>query len=222
MCNLIGLSPYVFLSLTVSTHECLQSDIHIDDGFLPEIRSFHKNSVQLVWNVRRIFHAQKDRGLAEAVFDVQDIARLLSPCARLNDVCINGGAALLYSFFSSPVHPTSQVSQRCALLSTFDLPRVRHNISDNELWRHLSHTMYWTRDVWIIPIHQPAPDEHWVLCVASVPLRRLFLFDSLAEEKPWIHEMKVSYTFCMRTMSASQNIDEGHNDLDYTDDLTCK
>ncbi|KAG2753129.1 hypothetical protein P692DRAFT_20664586, partial [Suillus brevipes Sb2] len=41
-------------------------------------------------------------GFPRQVFDARDISCLSSPTACLNDVCINGCAALLYSQFKLP------------------------------------------------------------------------------------------------------------------------
>ncbi|KIM54794.1 hypothetical protein SCLCIDRAFT_136017, partial [Scleroderma citrinum Foug A] len=69
-----------------------------------------------------------------------------------------------------------------AVLSTHDLPRVRHNAMDDAMWRNTSWTHYWEKDIWILPIHQPG---HWVVCTIDFTFKRLFLFDSFAEWKPW-------------------------------------
>jgi ligand-binding SRPBCC domain-containing protein len=108
-------------------------------------------------------------------FNDEDIARLKSPTARLNDICINGGAVLLQGLLSGPSNPSSTHSQRCAILSTFDLPRVRYKLSDHDLWRHLSrNSSYWLHDIWIIPIHRAHPVEHWVLATAHLSSLQLF------------------------------------------------
>ena len=106
------------------------------------------------------------------------------PQARLNDTCINGCATLLYSAFMP-------VAVRCAILSTHDLPRVHFHADDDSLWRNASWTHFWEKPVWIIPIHRSLPG-HWVLCTVDFSSRKLLLFDSLAEQKPWKNEIKVS------------------------------
>ena len=137
-------------------------------------------------------------GLANILFDPPDIARLVSSHQLLNDVCINRGAAVLHDLFSSSYGPGADNSQRCAILSTFDLPRVRFKCSDDELWHHIYHTSYWAKDVWILPIHRPSPAAHWVLCVISLRSRELFLFDSMVGRRAWRHEIKVSPSFDTR------------------------
>ncbi|OAX32113.1 hypothetical protein K503DRAFT_702608, partial [Rhizopogon vinicolor AM-OR11-026] len=80
----------------------------------------------------------------------------------------------------------------CALLSSHDLPRIRYNAPDAVLWRNVSWTSYWEKDIWILPIHRPSNIGHWVLCVVRFSSKELHLFDSLAEKKPWKHDVKVS------------------------------
>ncbi|KAH7903392.1 hypothetical protein BJ138DRAFT_1020714, partial [Hygrophoropsis aurantiaca] len=137
-------------------------------------------------------------GFPRQIFDTRDLAILASPTARLNDTCINGGAALLYSHFISPQ------AQRCAILSTHDLPRIRYGASDDDLWRNSSWTSYWTKDVWIIPIHRPLPVGHWVLCTAYFSTRKLYLFDSFAEEIPWGNDIKDIMTLISRLLTIAQ------------------
>ncbi|KAF9466220.1 hypothetical protein BDZ94DRAFT_1134099, partial [Collybia nuda] len=86
-------------------------------------------------------------------------------------------------------------SRRCALFTTYDLLMVHYNAMDDEVWRQMHKTEYWGRDVWVLPIHQSSPVEHWVLCTVSLNMRELFLYDSFAEASPWKHE--VSEIICL-------------------------
>ncbi|RDB29776.1 hypothetical protein Hypma_013855 [Hypsizygus marmoreus] len=129
------------------------------------------------------------RGARVIVFDKRELEILSHPTARLNDVCLNGGAALLQDFLSHPSHESSRYSQSCAIFTTFDLNMVRCVASYDQMWRRTSASMYWLRDVWILPIHRRSPSEHWVLCVIYPEQRRLHLFDSLAENWHWKHEV---------------------------------
>lgn len=115
-------------------------------------------------------------------FEPRDISFLASPTAFLNDVCINGCAVLLQMDM-----PNSDV----AIFSTFDLPRIRYHATDDMLWRNTRWTCYWEKDVWVLPIHRPAHVGHWVVCVIYLSTKELRLFDSLAERKPWKHDVKV-------------------------------
>lgn len=113
-----------------------------------------------------------------------------SPCRRLKDICINGISTLLKHQFSESTSVTFQTSQRCALFSTYDLPMVRYNASDAELWRRTRHTLYWMCDIWILPIHRPTT-EHWVMCTIIPSIGEMHLFDSFAQREPWTVEVKV-------------------------------
>ncbi|KAF8232839.1 hypothetical protein L208DRAFT_1423035 [Tricholoma matsutake] len=103
---------------------------------------------------------------------------------HLNDICLNGIAATLHTFFDNPT------SRQCALFTTFDLPMVHYNASDDDIWRRCCHTEYWSKDVWILPIHQTCPNLHWVLCCIFPHNHELLLFDSLSESSSWKHEIK--------------------------------
>ena len=62
---------------------------------------------------------------------------LVSPDARLNDICVNGCAVLIYSENLEP--DASQVT----VFSTHDLPRISHHATDEDLWRNTSCTKFW-------------------------------------------------------------------------------
>ncbi|KAG2737671.1 hypothetical protein P692DRAFT_201672633, partial [Suillus brevipes Sb2] len=101
-------------------------------------------------------------GFPHQIFEAKDIAILCSPTARLNDVCVNSCAALLYSELKIP-------NVSCAILSTHDLPRIRYNAPDEVIWRQCSWTQYWERDIWVLPIHRPSHVGHWVFCAIYLP-----------------------------------------------------
>jgi hypothetical protein len=130
-------------------------------------------------------------GRTRAIFDSKDLAILSSPTARLNDVCLNGGAAILQMQFSNSASGYSQSSTRCALLTTFELLRVRYRATDDDLWRNVRDSSYWLKDIWILPIHRTTPAHHWVLAVAYLPSHQLLLFDSVASKRPWKQDVKV-------------------------------
>ncbi|KAG1854571.1 hypothetical protein F4604DRAFT_1685944 [Suillus subluteus] len=81
-------------------------------------------------------------GFPLQVFKPRDMSLLAQPTARLNDVCINGCMALLYSetLRSSYFRP-------CAILSTHDLPHIRYNAADEILWWNTSWTSFWEKDI---------------------------------------------------------------------------
>ena len=132
---------------------------------------------------------RRQDGLPSKHFDPIDLKRL-QPTKMLNDVCINGCAALLQEHFSSLENGTTTFSRRCAIFSTYDLPRVRYQGYEDGLWRNTYKLKYWEKDVWILPIHRPEA-LHWVLCVADLRAHQLFLFDSFAELRPWEEDVPV-------------------------------
>ena len=137
------------------------------------------------------------------MFTPKDIARLASPSARLNDCCINGCAALLY-------HQNIMLAaNKFALLSTHELVRIRFDASDDILWRNIAGTLYWQKDVWVLPIHRNLPCEHWVLCVIYPREGKLYLFDSLNGEKEWEMDITVFSPLPLRVLP-THVISPGH------------
>jgi Ulp1 protease family, C-terminal catalytic domain len=175
--------------------------VQVDDDLVA-----HTSVLSLQFNpsdcrVVRVLH--RPDGLATKHFDPPDLHRFHSE-KMLNDVCINGGAALLQDYFAL-IDDTAAYSRRCAILSTHELPRVRYQALDNDLWRNIRRTIYWEKDVWILPIHRPRA-LHWVLGVIYVRENRILLFDSFAEEKPWRADIKDILTLISRmTTLATRN-----------------
>ena len=131
-------------------------------------------------------------GFRRLLFQREDVSILANPTSCLNDMCINGCIALLFSSVKPPD------SRRFAVFLTYDLLCVHYNASDESLWKGTRHTTFWTKDIWIIPIHRLSPVGHWVLCVALISHHELRLFDSLAEEKPWQADVQVCILTCAR------------------------
>ena len=127
-------------------------------------------------------------GFPQQIFSLDNIALFSNAVGCLNDTCINGCVALLYStFLPAVVH-------MCAILSTHDLLHVRYNATDEILWSNTSWSWYWEKEIWIIPMHWPCIG-HWVLCTADFSSRWLLLFNSLAECHPWKKDVQVD--FCL-------------------------
>lgn len=124
-------------------------------------------------------------GFGGLFFERKDVEILTSHEERLNDTCVNGCAALLYT-----VHVAHEPSL-FAVLSTHDLIRIRYNAADEDLWRNTARTKYWEKSIWILPIHRPSSWGHWVVCSVHFDTRRLLLFDSLGEEQPWRNDLTV-------------------------------
>ncbi|KIK12535.1 hypothetical protein PISMIDRAFT_120727 [Pisolithus microcarpus 441] len=145
-------------------------------------------------------------GFPWQTFLLGDINILTSPHAQLNDTCINGCATLLYSAFLPN-------AASCAILSTHDLPRIRFNAEDDTLWRNLSWTRFWEKSIRILPIHRSLPVGHWVLCTIDFHSQQLFLFDSLAEQKPWRNDVKdITQLICRLSSLATQRLGTTHRD----------
>ncbi|KAF8166444.1 hypothetical protein K438DRAFT_1616889 [Mycena galopus ATCC 62051] len=118
--------------------------------------------------------------------DIDDMEEISSSDAgRLNSFGLNGIAGALLNVFER----TSRSAGLCALLSTYDLPRVRFKASDEELWRNWHHTQYWDKRLWLLPIHR-LTDEHWVFVVVSLQQQQLFFFDSLGQRKGWRRDIR--------------------------------
>ena len=136
-------------------------------------------------NMTTIIQVSVD-GFPQQTFLLCDTSILASPQACLNDACINGCAALLYSAFLP-------AAASCAVLLTHDLPHIQYNVDDETLWCNLSWTRFWEKPIWNFPVHCLSPMGHWVLCTIYFPCKQLLLFDSLAEQQPWKKDVKVSY-----------------------------
>ncbi|KAH6902181.1 hypothetical protein BKA70DRAFT_1229224 [Coprinopsis sp. MPI-PUGE-AT-0042] len=122
-----------------------------------------------------------------------DVARLRSPTAQLNSACMNSGAALLRAILSASPS-TSMSSAKCCIFSTFDLSMVRDGSLSDAIWRRTRTSEYWTKAIWIIPIHRTLPYEHWVLAIVQLTTGKIFLFDSLAETRHWLNDIEAPIT----------------------------
>jgi Ulp1 family protease len=133
-------------------------------------------------------HLPRQRG--SLFFAEEDLHRIYQGKSMLNDTCLNGCAGILKYMFDR--HATFAISsQRCALFNTHDLVRARYKAQDQDLWRMMSPSQYWEKDVWILPIHRPR-HIHWVLCIAYPKSGRVFLYDSLASGRYWSEDLQVS------------------------------
>ncbi|KAJ6552137.1 hypothetical protein DFH09DRAFT_1281123 [Mycena vulgaris] len=69
-----------------------------------------------------------------------DIACVESRTGRLTGFTINALAGALLNIFGHPTSPNAMHANQCAILSTYDLVRVRYKASDNDLWRNIHHS----------------------------------------------------------------------------------
>ncbi|KAG1796136.1 hypothetical protein EV424DRAFT_1547219 [Suillus variegatus] len=162
----------------------IPEDITFDRTPLPEVGIIIPGTVKERVSAPRF-------GCPRQVFKPKDIMLLASRTALLNDSCINGCAY--------------------AILSTHDLPCIRYNAPDDVLWRNMSWTSYWTKEVWILPIHRPSDVGHWVLCVVHLRSKELHLFDSFTERKPWKSDIKDIMKLIARLLSIARQHDHVFN-----------
>ncbi|KZP28678.1 hypothetical protein FIBSPDRAFT_994208 [Athelia psychrophila] len=145
--------------------------------------------------------------------DSNTLQQFLSPTAMLNDESINGAAMLLQTqLLNCGVNAAASV----AILSTHALVCARYGTSDDQLWRGAKNTLYWTKDVWILPIHRPAT-KHWVLCVVYPLKKKLHLFDSFAEQTSWHTETKVIMTLIARLSCIARKNNQPCSQYDFED-----
>ncbi|KAJ6585213.1 hypothetical protein B0H19DRAFT_1250090 [Mycena capillaripes] len=157
-----------------------------DSPFLQELET-HIRSVQIIRDRCRRQVPAPSGGRGDTI-EIGDLDTLTTPYSRLNGFCLNGVAAALHAFFSRPDSPCRLEASNCAVLSTYDLQRIRYNASDTEVWRFVSRTM----------------EEHWVLAVIPVYQRRVFLFDSLASKGGWRRDLMDIMTLVTRMLTLAE------------------
>lgn len=136
----------------------------------------------------------------EFSFYPADIARLISPTSLLSGECVNGGALLLQAQLARSGEDKLQGSaednsqgfdpRSVAILNTHDLVYIRSGASDDVVWRNVKRVEYWSKSVWILPIHRQYA-QHWVVCIIYPEQKQLHLFDSFADRKSWNGDVKV-------------------------------
>ncbi|KAJ7802891.1 hypothetical protein B0H14DRAFT_3488023 [Mycena olivaceomarginata] len=161
--------------------------LSVDTTFLQDLERYNSLLAVSQLQVPRVVVGLHGRQSID--IEMSDLRRLHSATGRLNDVALNGGAAALLNIYDQPHSPYAGSAGDCALLSTFDLHRIHYKASDAVLWRNLSHTTYWEKRLWLIPIHRPK-DQHWVIVVAAVHEERLFFLDSLGEWRGWRQDIQ--------------------------------
>ncbi|KAK1222995.1 hypothetical protein PQX77_014141 [Marasmius sp. AFHP31] len=93
----------------------------------------------------------------------------------LDDELVNGCAVLLQQTFE-----TRDVE--CAIFSSHVIPQLLQgsNSSADAAWRYNSGTQYWSKPLWILPIHDKA-SHHWALAVIRVEAEEIYMFDSFGQ-----------------------------------------
>ncbi|KAJ7578925.1 hypothetical protein C8J56DRAFT_797027 [Mycena floridula] len=103
-----------------------------------------------------------------------DLDILRTPDAWLNSGCIDTLGAWIQILLAK----SSQTAQHCAIFSTLVFPKAAAG-RDLLLWTLIRDSEYWSKDIWIIPIHRPS-EHHWVLAVTIRSQMKLYLYDSFA------------------------------------------
>ncbi|KZP13887.1 hypothetical protein FIBSPDRAFT_669407, partial [Athelia psychrophila] len=205
---------------SLSVNCTLDSDILIADDELEDGGDFdddgliEKANTVLVPAALHDFRPRKLEHIPRRRFHVSiekdTFQQFLSITALLNDNSLNGAAIILQTAL---LHSDVSTAGQVAIFSTHDLVRARYAVSNEQLWRHTKGTEYWTRDVWVLPIHRQEA-HHWVLCVAYPRQKRLHLFDSFADQQPWHAESKIIMNLISRlSCIARQN---GHSCSQYS------
>jgi len=127
------------------------------------------------------------------LFQANELKILQSKKGKLNDMCINGLAAIIQHTLSQAPEYSSSSSNH-ALFTTFDMHRIHYKVQDIDLWRNTKSLQFWSKNIWIIPIHRPE-QEHWVLAVLCIDTSRIFFYDSLAQNTLWQKDTQVMYIF---------------------------
>ncbi|KAF7334068.1 hypothetical protein MVEN_02312400 [Mycena venus] len=162
----------------------VQPQGNLDRSLLYDLRTH--NASRYVMHERFSHFIIRGGNLHNLEVEPCDLDRILAPTGRLNGEGINGVAASLHSIYSNQYSPYAAAATRCVLLSTYDLTRVHYKAWDTELWRFLGPTEYWTKALWLIPIHRPV-EQHWFCCmfwVAPKPPRYNDTYHTNGDE-PW-------------------------------------
>lgn len=161
----------------------------MDNGLLQRIEEHNSHSVSNCHKGPR--HVLGMDGRQNISLETSDIDRIQSHTGRLTGFAVNGLAAALLNMLGDPESPDTRHANRCAVLSTYDLRRVRYKASDDELWRHLHRTKYWDKQIWLIPIHR-VEEEHWVFAAVDVEHEQILFFDSLGVRgRGWRQDIRV-------------------------------
>ncbi|KAJ6582196.1 hypothetical protein B0H19DRAFT_1370295 [Mycena capillaripes] len=140
----------------VTVWKCPEN-LHVDGRLLHAVQEAnHLAFVDCRRGVRVIVGLQDRPSLR---IEPEDLDHVTSSNGWLNGFVLTGLAAAFLNLFGHPTSASAANANRCAVLSTYDLPRARYKASDDEIWRHTHCTKFWEKDLWLIPIHRP-DEEH--------------------------------------------------------------
>lgn len=142
-------------------------------------------------------HRYLERRWGSFRFEQKELQMLDSGLALLNDICLNGLAAVLQGLFKWDPN-RGHYAHQVAIFSTYDLNRIRYQAPDTELWRNTCRAEYWSKETWILPIHRQS-ERHWVLAVIYPKRREIHLFDSLARNSSWSRDIKVNVVIYLKS-----------------------
>ncbi|KAF7367143.1 hypothetical protein MSAN_00974000 [Mycena sanguinolenta] len=170
----------------------MQPNLPVDDSFLQVLEARNRLFAPIDPSLGQRVVVGVD-GRPTHTIEVADLQRIATPTGRLNGFGLNGVAAALQSFIGHSTYGdtagTVASAAACAVLSTYDLPRVRYKEGDDVLWKHVSPTRYWEKKLWLLPIHRPA-DVHWVFVAVFIQDQQLYFFDSLGERRGWRRDLR--------------------------------
>ncbi|KAJ7435827.1 hypothetical protein FB451DRAFT_1461458 [Mycena latifolia] len=151
--------------------------LSVDTNFLECVQEHNSNGWVERGQVKRLVLGLDGRPRNEV--EPEDISRIQCPTGRLTGFGINALSAAFLNMLGNPGSLHAETANKCAVFSTYDLPRIRYKLSDDALWGYVQHTKYWEKDLWLIPIHR-VDEEHWVLAVVDLGNQQILFFDSLA------------------------------------------
>ena len=129
---------------------------------------------------------QSTETLPAIYFNKLAISCLMNLRAMLNNTCINEGLQFLLSYLQ-PEH-----AEYCAIFLAYTMTYIKEEADDLTLWHDVCHCVYWTKAIWILPIHLQHPYLHWSLCIINMGTTTIWLFDSVIDKSCWMNNVKAS------------------------------
>ncbi|KAJ8076923.1 hypothetical protein AAF712_011238 [Marasmius tenuissimus] len=165
----------------------LPKELQIDAVIAQGIKNWTFPKLEGPWSCDRMVRLSRNPQVRHK-FQARELAILENSTARLNEDCVNGCAILLQEQFSS-------MDTSVTVFSTFTIPSLMQKSSWTQAaWRVVQHTEYWSKRIWIIPIHSRTM-EHWAVAIVKADTREIILFDSFASKKflaEWLPKIQVT------------------------------